>query len=80
MEEIIKVVRGCNTFTFFVEPKTDHKLVTVKQHTDFAGTELETDFPEGDNSTWESKVLASLTDEAAVNLIGGRLLEVWHDI
>lgn len=81
----------CNTFEFFVElcheprrrsKQKDFKLVTVKQTTDFTGTELEEDFPEGSVSFWTVEVKPDFTDAYAVNLAGRKIihLDVWQDM
>jgi len=80
MKTTITVKRECNTFSFSVEQKNTYKAVIVVQHTDFSGTELEKDFPNGDTSIWTVKVSASLTDKEAINLAGSKLLETWEEI
>ncbi len=73
---------GENTFKFFVVAGEDEKkmIVRVVQHTDFTGTILEDDFPNGDTQIWETEVSARFSEIEAVNLIGGRLIEDWSRI
>lgn len=76
MEFITEVIKECNTFKFYVEAQT----VRVVIHTDFAGTSLEEDFPNGDTSAMETDVIKGLSNIEAVNLVGSRVIENWANI
>ena len=78
--QITKVKSDCNTFSFSIEETGNRKIVYVNHHTDFSGTELEKDFPNGTDTVWETKVHPSLSDIQAVNKVGRKLLEDWKDI
>lgn len=80
MRQITQVKVECNTYTFFVAEDEINKVVIMEQHTDFSGTELEQDFPDGDISVWQARVSKGLDDTEAVNLIGGKLLKNWKAI
>jgi hypothetical protein len=77
-EPLYKVEIPPNTFAFYVHKKRGCKVVKVIQHTDFTGTVLEEDFPDGSTIVWESKVLETYSDTVAVNIVGAKLLENWE--
>lgn len=65
---IVKI--DCNTFTFIADGNSRVKCV---QHTDFSGTVLEDDFPNGDKSTWTAKATGGTEIESINNMIFGLL-------
>ncbi len=78
--EITKIKVDCNTFSFSVEETGNKKIVFVNHHTDFSGTDLEKDFPNGTDTVWETEVDRSISDIEAINQVGRKLLEDWKDI
>lgn len=75
---LVRVVIECNTFDFYVkEADRRRKRVTVMQHTDFAGTILENDFPNGDTSRIVAYAPNEFSDLEVIDLVGGRLIKDW---
>ena len=71
-----------NTFKFFVQLGTTEHIIKVEQLTDFTGTILEKDFPNGSKSTWNGKVSAvrCKTEKDVVNLFAPKILAEWTNI
>lgn len=64
-----------NVFQFFVEPAGNDKKVTIHQVTDFSGTEIQKDFPNGSETGFVVTVPGTFTDEQAIDLAGRKTLE-----
>ena len=87
MNALTKVTRENNTFEFFVREgkvkltlnSVACKIVKIVQYTDFTGTSLEEDFPNGDTSVFEIKTLP-MSDIEAVNFVGNKMIENWEFI
>lgn len=76
---LVRVVIECNTFDFYVkEADRRRKRVTVMQHTDFSGTILENDFPNGDTSRIVAYAPDEFSDIEVINLVGARLIKAWE--
>lgn len=76
---LVRVVIECNTFDFYVkEADRLRKRVTVMQHTDFSGTILENDFPNGDTSRIVAYAPDELSDIEVIDLVGARLIKDWE--
>lgn len=82
MKEIYTIAVECNTFTFYVSLGERAHRVRVKHHTDFSGTVLEADFPNGDTGYWNSTVDAKRcqSEKDCVNTVGKSLLKDWKNI
>lgn len=76
---LVRVVIECNTFDFYVkEADRRRKRVTVMQHTDFSGTILENDFPNGDTSRIVAYAPDGFSDIEVINLVGAKLIKDWE--
>lgn len=67
----------CNTLDFYVERDAREKRVVIRHHTDFSGTVLEADFPNGQTSTAIGRYAPETPDEDAVNAAGRAYLKGW---
>lgn len=74
---LVRVVIECNTFDFHVKEVDHHKRVTVIQRTDFSGTILESDFPNGDTSRIIGYAAKELSDMEVIDLVGAKLIKNW---
>lgn len=68
-----------NTFSFFVHTDEHYTTVKILHFTDFTGTELEKDFPNGSSTvlTNEFDVRIFKTQIACVNRMATLLLKEW---
>ena len=71
--------RSQNTFSFFVKvtPKKK-KQVVIKQFTDFTGTLVAEDFPNGSWATWVYQFPVEMPDREAVDRAGAHLIKDYH--
>lgn len=82
MQLIHTHIIDCNTFQFFVKLGTDSHSVKIIQISDFKGTILEEDFPNGSKSVWNTKASAHTcyTEIDCVNAVAPKLLAQWTRI
>ena len=75
-----EIIIDCNTFEFFVTLYGRFKFVELIQTTDFTGTDLAEDFPDGSVTGWTWEAPKDYTDKTCVNVIGYKVLKDWQDI
>jgi len=66
-----KITIDCNTFHFFVK----NDKVICNQDTDFTGTELEEDFPDGHRLTFSVPYYDGISEKANINRFICRILK-----
>lgn len=70
-----------NVFTFYVQMGEKYHNVKIVQYTDFTGTILADDFPNGSTSTFRTTApLSCKTERDCVNFAAPKLLKEWTNI